>query len=190
MGTRNIFLVEKGFGFERKGNATVIAGSDGQMLTLRPVVLPDKRVGGELVIIPLNEIDTRRKRPYINTEKIVYEVSVTRSVNFKNIGGKIHIREIDAETLETKMYESPYYLQKDRHQNDILKCLVSENAENSKMAEELITGKLFSAFQAAFKRSTITRPESIYFGLIDTSADVIVREKFKPEVKQEELATV
>lgn len=175
MASKNVFLTERGYGSQRSGNATIICGSEGQMLNLRLLTLPNKSIGGELIIVPLSERKDGSKS-YINSQELVYEISLNR----KGSGGTFRIREIDAYTMSVKIMESGFIIQ---NSDGNVRFVDSDGMPSSETANQLVQGKLWDAFSAAFKRSTTEKPNGLFYGKI--AADGEHQERFWFKKKQE-----
>jgi hypothetical protein len=182
MASRNVFLTERGYGSQRSGNATVICGSEGQMLNLRLLTLPNKSIGGELVIVPLSERKDGSKS-YINSQELVYEISLNR----KGSGGTFRIREIDANSMSVKIMESGFIIQ---NSDGNVRFVDSDGMPSSETANELIQGKLWNAFSAAFKRSTLEKPNGLSYGKIAPDGEHQERSWFKKEQEKEKVPVI
>lgn len=156
MASKNVFLTERGFGNSRSGNATIICGANGQMLNLRLLTLPNKSIGGELVIVPLEERKEGSKS-YINSQEMVYEISLNR----KGSGGTFRIREIDAQNMSVKIMESGFIIQTS---DSKVRFVNSDGMPSSQVANELAGGLLWDAFYAAYKRSETEKPDGLFYG--------------------------
>ena len=156
MASKNVFLTERGFGNSRSGKTTVISGAKGQMLNLRLLTLPNKSIGGELVIVPLEERKEGSKS-YINAEALVYEISLNR----KGSGGTFRIREIDARNMSVRIMESGFIIQAS---DGKVRFVNSDGMPSSETANELASGLLWDAFLAAYKRSEMEKPNGLSFG--------------------------
>jgi hypothetical protein len=180
MASKNIFLTERGFGSSRHGEATVIAGPNGEPLTLRTVITPNKAVGGQLTIVPLLERDEKRSTSDINTKEEVYEIKIVRNTAAMS-GGTVRIKKIDAKTMSVQMYEVGFT----ENSKGAVQFIESIEMEGSLTAKTLLNDLLFNAFNAAMNRASVYRPDKLFYGKQATDVAPIEKKWFDKTLGKE-----
>lgn len=177
MATRNIFLEERGFGSVSHGEATGIAGADGQMLSLRHVIMPDNSMGGQLTIVPLKERNTNSPSN-INSEESVYEIKVVRNSE-RLSGGSVRIRQIDCITMEASMFDASYFYESGGN----VSFVSGAGMRYADTAIELLTGVLSEAFHAVLDRANNPKGQKLYFGILATDVAPLRKQWFNKETR-------
>ena len=181
MASKNIFLTERGFGTSKHGEAVIIAGPNGEPVTLRTVITPNKSIGGQLTIVPLKERDVKRSTSDINDKEVIYELKINRNTAAMS-GGTIRVKKIDAINMEIQMFEIGFSCSKSGE----TQFIESMEMENSEMAKSLLSGILFNAFSAGLDRAEQYRPDRLYYGMQATDVAPIQKKWYNKATGQEQ----
>lgn len=165
----NIFLSERGFGSNGKGHAFVIAGQEGEPLTMQLIRFPNRVIGGQIMLIngKVNEKFLKSYMPV--SQEQVYEVFLNLEKSLGTVTIKAFYKAQD--TWYHDVLKTAFIIGDDGQRN----FMSSFGMPNSEEAIRLLdNGILTNALNALVQRIAFpSKPIGLFYGHIAQDAEML-----------------
>ena len=168
----NVFLSERGFGSNGKGHAFVIAGQDGEPLTMQLIKFPNKVIGGQVMLVN-GKVNNKFLKSYMPvSQKQVYEIFLNLEKSLGTVTIRAFYKEDENGMWKHDILKTAFITREDGGRD----FMSSFGMPNSEEAIQLLdNGILENALNGVIQRIILPeKPSGLFYGHIAQDAEMLI----------------